>query len=140
VTATYSDGTTETVGVVQDGADGSGTGDMSKATYDPNNHGYVDAAAGVTNGTVTLSFATLNGKADAATTLTGYGITDAYTKTEADNKFMDLPAAAVTSGKVATSDGSGGFYMGNTCIRCYNLCRSDRYGCLRSCIRLIHEI
>jgi len=109
VTATYSDGTTETVGVVQDGADGSGTGDMSKATYDPNNHGYVDAAAGVTNGTVTLTYATLNGKADAATSLAGYGITDAYTKTEADNKFMDLPAAAVTSGKVATSDGSGGF-------------------------------
>lgn len=109
VTATYSDGSTQLVGTVQDGADGQGTGDMSKATYDPNNHGYVDAAAGVTDGTNTLTYATLNGKADAATTLAGYGITDAYTKTEADNKFMDLPAASVTSGKVATSDGSGGF-------------------------------
>ena len=109
VTATYSDGSTETVGIVQDGADGSGTGDMSKATYDPNNHGYVDAAAGVTNGTVTLSFSTLSNKADAATSLAGYGITDAYTKTEADDKYMGLPTAAVTSGKVATSNGSGGF-------------------------------
>lgn len=109
VTATYSDGSTQLVGTVQDGADGSGTGDMSKSTYDPNNHGYVDAAAGVTDGTNTLTYATLNGKADAATTLAGYGITDAYTKTEADNKFMDLPASSVTSGKVATSDGSGGF-------------------------------
>ena len=109
VTATYSDGSTQLVGTVQDGADGQGTGDMSKATYDPNNHGYVDAAAGVTDGTNTLTYATLNGKADAATTLAGYGITDAYTKTEADNKFMDLPASSVTSGKVATSDGSGGF-------------------------------
>ena len=109
VTATYSDGSTQLVGTVQDGADGTGTGDMSKSTYDPNNHGYVDAAAGVTDGTNTLTYSTLNGKADAATTLAGYGITDAYTKTGADNKFMDLPAASVTSGKVATSDGSGGF-------------------------------
>ena len=109
ITATYSDGSTETVGVVQDGADGSGTGDMSKSTYDPNNHGYVDAAAGVTNGTNTLSYSTLNGKANAATSLAGYGITDAYTKTETDGKYMGLPASSVTSGKVATSDGSGGF-------------------------------
>ena len=109
VTATYSDGSTQLVGTVQDGADGQGTGDMSKSTYDPNDHGYVDAAAGVTNGTNTLSYSTLNGKADAATTLSGYGIADAYTKTETDDKFMGLPSSSVTSGKVATSDGSGGF-------------------------------
>lgn len=35
----------------------------------------------------------LAGKADAATTLSGYGITDAYTKTETDNKI----AAEITS-------------------------------------------
>ena len=109
VTATYSDGSTQLVGTVQDGADGTGTGDMSKSTYDPSDHGYVDAAAGVTNGTNTLSYATLNGKADAATTIAGYGITDAYTKTATDDKFMQLPGSGVTSGKVATSDGSGGF-------------------------------
>lgn len=33
--------------------------------------------------------ATISGKADKATTLSGYGITDAYTKTEADAKFID---------------------------------------------------
>lgn len=109
IIATYSDATTEVVGIVNDGADGSGTGDMSKATYDPNDHGYVDKAAGVTDGTNVLTYANLNGKANAATTLSGYGITDAYTKTETDNKFMQLPAAAVTNGKVATANGSGGF-------------------------------
>ena len=109
IIATYSDATTETVGIVNDGADGSGTGDMSKATYDPNDRGYVDKAAGVTDGTNVLTYANLNGKANAATTLAGYGITDAYSKTETDGKFMQLPAAAVTNGKVATANGSGGF-------------------------------
>ncbi len=33
--------------------------------------------------------ATISGKADKATTLSGYGITDAYTKTEADTNFID---------------------------------------------------
>ena len=33
--------------------------------------------------------ATISGKADKATTLGGYGIADAYTKTEADDKFID---------------------------------------------------
>ena len=109
VVATYSDSTSEQVGIVQDGADGSGTGDMSKSTYDPSDHGYVDKAAGVTDGTNVLSYANLNGKANAATTLSGYGITDAYTKTATDDKFMQLPGSGVTSGKVATSNGSGGF-------------------------------
>lgn len=31
----------------------------------------------------------INGKADASTTLAGYGITDAYTKTETDNKVAE---------------------------------------------------
>lgn len=33
--------------------------------------------------------ATISGKANSATTLSGYGIADAYTKTEADAKFID---------------------------------------------------
>lgn len=33
--------------------------------------------------------ATISGKADKATTLDGYGITDAYTKTDADTRFID---------------------------------------------------
>lgn len=109
IIATYSDATTETVGIVQDGADGSGTGDMSKSTYDPSDHGYVDKAAGVTDGTNVLTYANINGKANAATSLAGYGITDAYTKTDTDGKFMQLPSSGVTNGKVATSNGSGGF-------------------------------
>lgn len=108
VIATYSDGSTQTVGVVQDGADGSGTGDMSKATYDPNDHGYVDAAAGVTDGTNTLTYTTLNNKANKATTLAGYGITDAYTTASADALFVQKPDASVTAGKVLKSDGSSG--------------------------------
>lgn len=109
IIATYSDATTETVGIVQDGADGSGTGDMSKATYDPSDHGYVDKAAGVTDGTNVLTYANINNKANASTTIAGYGITDAYTKTEVDDNYMHLPSSGVTSGQVATSDGSGGF-------------------------------
>ena len=43
------------------------------------------------------------GKADKATTLAGYGITDAYTKTEADAKILELIDANVTI-NVATDD------------------------------------
>ena len=40
----------------------------------------------------------LNDKANSSTTLSGYGITDAYTKTEVDAKFQyvtELPASPV---------------------------------------------
>ena len=43
------------------------------------------------------------GKADKATTLAGYGISDAYTKTEADAKILELIDANVTI-NVATDD------------------------------------
>lgn len=43
------------------------------------------------------------GKADKATTLAGYGITDAYTKTEADAKILELIDANVTI-NVATDE------------------------------------
>lgn len=43
------------------------------------------------------------GKADKATTLAGYGIADAYTKTEADAKIVELIDANVTI-NVATDD------------------------------------
>ena len=108
ITATYSDGSTQTVGVVQDGADGTGAGDMTKAVYDRNDHGYVDAAAGVTDGTNTLTYTTLNNKANKATSLAGYNIADAYTMTQSDGRYMQLPASSVTAGKVPISDGSSG--------------------------------
>ena len=57
ITATYTDGTSETVGTVRDGEDGQGSGDMTKAQYDPQNHGYVDAAGSVTDGTNSLTYA-----------------------------------------------------------------------------------
>lgn len=44
----------------------------------------------------------LSGKADTATTLAGYGITDAYTKAEADNKY--LTSHQDISGKENTSN------------------------------------
>ena len=40
----------------------------------------------------------ITGKADAATTLTGYGITDAYTKTEVDNAIAESQASAAKPG------------------------------------------
>lgn len=43
------------------------------------------------------------GKADAATTLAGYGITDAYTKTAADEKIKELIGTEVTT-TMATDD------------------------------------
>lgn len=109
ITATYSDGSTQTVGVIQDGADGTGVGDMTKATYDPNDHGYVDAAAGVTDGTNTLTYTTLNNKANKATTLSGYGITDAYNMTQSDGRYMQKPGASVTAGKIPKADGSSDY-------------------------------
>lgn len=40
----------------------------------------------------------INGKADAATTIAGYGITDAYTKTEVDNAIAEAEAGAYKPG------------------------------------------
>ena len=55
-------------------------------------------------GDVSSSITSLeNGKADKATTLAGYGIAEAYTKTEADAKIVELIDANVTI-NVATDD------------------------------------
>lgn len=40
----------------------------------------------------------INGKADAATTLSGYGITDAYTKTEVDNAIGEAQSSVLKPG------------------------------------------
>lgn len=109
VIATYSDGVSQTLGIIQDGADGQGTGDMSKATYDPNDHGYVDAAAALTDGTNIMPYSTVANKADSSTTLAGYGITDAYTKTQTNDRFVAKPDSSITAGKVPISDGSSGY-------------------------------
>lgn len=51
------------------------------------------AAADKAQGEVDALETVVAGKADSATTLAGYGITDAYTKTEADAKFEEQAAA-----------------------------------------------
>ena len=55
----------------------------------------------------------ISGKADASTTLSGYGITDAYTKTEVDNAIT-----AATSGKQDTLTAGTGIDITNNVISC----------------------
>ena len=47
----------------------------------------------------------INGKADAATTLSGYGITNAYTKTEVDNAIGEAQASVLKPGGSLDKDG-----------------------------------
>ncbi len=47
----------------------------------------------------------INGKADAATTISGYGITDAYTKTEVDNAISESQAAVLKPGGSLAAEG-----------------------------------
>lgn len=69
----------------------------------------VDLSAYMTTETANSTFATIttvNGKANKATTLQGYGITDAYTKTEADTAFMnsaEVESAITTKGYATTA-------------------------------------
>lgn len=68
----------------------------------------VDLSAYMTTETANSTFATIttvNGKANKATTLQGYGITDAYTKTEADTAFMNSAEveSAITAKGYATT-------------------------------------
>ena len=68
----------------------------------------------------------ISGKADKATTLSGYGITNAYTKTEADNKYLPLSGGTLTgnlSGKYitgtwlqTTAAGKAGSNTGKVCV------------------------
>ena len=71
ITATYSDGTSAVVGTLRDGEDGTGSGDMTKATYDQNNNGLVDNAEALSNGTNRLTYADvlagIQGAGDAST-------------------------------------------------------------------------
>lgn len=81
LTANFTDGTTNYVCTLRDGADGSSGGDMFKATYDANDNGIVDLAEGISDGVnAPLTYSALVNKAEKSTTLAGYGITDAYTK------------------------------------------------------------
>lgn len=90
ITATYSDGTQQVIGIINDGNDGSGIGDMLKSTYDKSDRGFVDMAGALTDGTTTIPMSTVQNKADKSTTLNGYGITDAYTKSQVDEKLEEV--------------------------------------------------
>ena len=67
--------------VTEDGtlSTASGLGDMLKSVYDTNDSGVVDSAESVA----------WSGVSSTPTTISGYGITDAYTKTEVDNAIPD---------------------------------------------------
>lgn len=84
-----------------DAGSGGGSGDMLKSVYDTNNNGIVDNAEKVSGFTVAKSVPSnavftdtvyndselrtmIGTKATSATTLSGYGITNAYTKSETD--------------------------------------------------------
>ena len=110
-TATYSNSTTYDTGTVgaaikslettagnaanQDLSNLSNTGKANVAAQ-----GTYDASTNYTAGTVG---AAIKSKADAATTLSGYGITDAYTKTEVDTALGDY---ATKTGVLATINAS----------------------------------
>lgn len=90
LSANYTDGTSSVITTVRDGSDGSGTGDMSKETYDTNENGIVDWAEGLKDSLGnSMTFSQVANKADASTTLAGYGITDAYTEDEVDALLAD---------------------------------------------------
>lgn len=62
----------------------------------------------------------LNSKANSSTTLSGYGITDAYTKTEIDSKFSSgetLPDQTNNSGKYLTTDGQTASWGGEDLLK-----------------------
>lgn len=84
LSANYTDGTSSVICTVRDGNDGSGTGDMLKETYDTQDRGYVDFAEQLTDGANSVTVTDVRNKADKATTLAGYGISNAYTKDEVD--------------------------------------------------------
>ncbi|MBQ0141760.1 MAG: hypothetical protein KBT06_02995, partial [Prevotellaceae bacterium] len=110
--ANYSDGVSQVIATIKDGADGSGVGDMVKATYDTDDNGIVDKAEAlfdVATGT-TVPAKTILNKADKANTLVGYGITDAYTKVQVNaelDKKVNEPLAEGQDGYVLTTDGQG---------------------------------
>ena len=62
----------------------------------------INASIGGDDGLAARLAAVESGKADKATTLAGYGITDAYTKTETDTKIADAVKSA-TGGESAAS-------------------------------------
>ncbi len=64
-----------------------------------NMNGASKGTSGVVDlGTVITAHQDISGKADSATTLAGYGITDAYTKTESDGRYYALQGGTALTG------------------------------------------
>ena len=64
----------------------------------------------------------INGKADSATTLSGYGITDAYTKTEVDNAIGEAQASVLKpGGSLAAAEVVSGLLVAGNLGKVYNL-------------------
>lgn len=113
LTATYSDGISNVITTLKDGNDGTGVGDMVKATYDTNDNGIVDKSEALFDSATgtTIPATTVLSKADKSTTLAGYGISDAYTKTQVNSKLDDKvnePSTEGTAGQALVTNGSGG--------------------------------
>lgn len=102
--ANFTDGTSNNITTLRDGSDGTGSGDMTKATYDVNDNGIVDYAEALKDnlGNV-LTYADVANKATKATTLAGYGITDA----------VQAPTSEGTAGQALITDGAGGRSWGD---------------------------
>lgn len=64
----------------------------------------------------------INGKADAATTLSGYGITDAYTKTEVDNAIGEAQSSVLKpGGSLGAADVVAALLVAGNLGKVYNL-------------------
>lgn len=82
----------ETDSAIESAVEALAEGQVATNTADIANK--ADASAVYTKEQVDSAISTaVNGKADKSTTLTGYGITDAYTKTETDNAISSLQTA-----------------------------------------------
>lgn len=101
----------------------SNTGTITQVTTSAGAHSTVNKSSGavsfnvptktshLTNDSGFITSSAISGKADKATTLSGYGITDAYTKTEIDGKLsgtFHYKGSKATTGDLPTSGNSTG--------------------------------
>lgn len=110
VTANYSDGTQQIIGIINDGQDGAGTGNMRWETYEKSQSaqtGIVDNARALSDGSNIIPMGSVAVK---SSTLAGYGILDAYTVNDVDlelAKKLEKPSHDGTAGQALVTDGNG---------------------------------
>ena len=92
----YNDNNVGLINLTSEGGGGGITSGEVQTMIDESISGKADTTALTTHTSDTTIHVTAsdksnwNGKANSATTISGYGITDAYTKTEIDNKIGDI--------------------------------------------------